>query len=140
MCRHFYEFWFVFGKHGAERLSKEHRHDEAYQCESRAENERLVEHFDYAVVFLCAVVVARYGLHTLIKTNDEHDDKHKQPVGNAESPYCIVAAVVGKASRHKYAHKACAEVNQERRHTYIHNAGSHNPQDADASCARAVQE
>ena len=23
---------------------------------------------------------------------------------------------------------------------FIHNAGSHNPQDADASCARAVQE
>lgn len=105
----------VFGKDTHHRPGKEHAGQEARSRDDGGGVDGVFEHCDETIHLLCAVVVARDGLHTLIEPDDDEDHQHDEAVGDAKRADRHIAAILRHATRDDDAYQAGASIDQELR-------------------------
>ena len=78
------QFGRILGKERHAGLGEKRAYEETGASDAHADYEREFKHLQHAVVTLCPVVVARYGLHALVQADNHHHAKEHQAVANAE--------------------------------------------------------
>ena len=78
------QFWRILGKERHAGLGEKRAYEKTGASDAHAGYEREFKHLQHAVVTLCPIVVARYGLHALVQAYDDHYAKEHQAVANAE--------------------------------------------------------
>ena len=111
--RHLDQFRRTFGKEGGKRSGKEGSDAEANHRDGCACHQGDFQNTDDAVVVSSPEIVARNGLHALVQSDDDHDDKQNQAIRDAERPHGSVAAVGCQTTGHQRSHQTGTKVDEK---------------------------
>ena len=105
----------ICGKSLHDEFGKQFAEDEARGHHQSGIADGLVEDIPHAAMELCAVVVARYGLHPLIEAHDNHGEDEQDAVHYAVGSHGQVSALFHHFPVDKQHHEAGTGIHEEGR-------------------------
>ena len=106
------------GEYSACDVREKHSDDEAEGRDDRCQLGCPPEHFLYAGVFPCPVVVSGYRLHSLVESDAYHYEHEREPVADSVCSDSEVSAVFPELLVYEKCHYAGCGIHQERTQAY----------------------